>query len=111
MENIILGKKLKELRKNKKLTQKQISNDLGYSASRYSNYENNIRMPSLDELVILADYFDVTTDYLLGRTDKKNIEIVQYDNLKVHQRKGTAPLTEEQIEFLNNLIDEKLGKK
>lgn len=59
--------RLKELRKAKGLTQKQVGNDLSIPQNTYSNYERGDRKPPLVVLKILADYFDVTLDYLMER--------------------------------------------
>lgn len=61
--------RLKELRNEKSFTQKTVANALGISITCYAGYEQGYREPDLKTLVRLADYFDVTTDYLLGRTD------------------------------------------
>lgn len=66
---IILGQRLKELRQEKGLTQKQLSKDLNINSVTYLHYEKNQREPSLSLLVEFAKYFDVSIDYLLGVED------------------------------------------
>lgn len=61
------GELLAELRQDKKLTQKQLGRVLSVSTGTISNYENGVHYPDLEKLVALADYFQVSTDYLLGR--------------------------------------------
>lgn len=61
------GEILEELRQDKGLSQKDLSNILHVTPGTISNYENNVHLPSSEKLVDLADYFHVTTDYLLGR--------------------------------------------
>ena len=56
------------LRKQKGLSQKQASEELGISQSLLSHYEKGIRECGLDVLVKVANYYNVSTDYLLGRT-------------------------------------------
>lgn len=63
------GKRLRELRKLKGLSQEQVGKELGFSARAYSHYENGERDPSITTLIKLCDFFDVTADYLIGRTD------------------------------------------
>lgn len=65
----MLGNKLKKLREARSLTQAEIAAEIGVSRERYNQYENNRRAPDYDTLVILAKSFNVSTDYLLGRTD------------------------------------------
>ena len=60
--------RVKELRKTDKMTQRQMADALGITERSYQRYEadNN---PNNETLIKLADYFDVSTDYLLGRSD------------------------------------------
>lgn len=62
--------RLKELRKKSPLTQKEISEKLGISVSAYQYYEVGKNEPNIEKLKILADTFNVTLDYLTGRTDE-----------------------------------------
>lgn len=65
--------KLKELRKEKKIRQIDLADYLGFCRSTITNYEQGIRFPSLDVLCKIADFFNVSLDYLLGRSSlKKN---------------------------------------
>lgn len=66
MEHI--GKILATLRKEKGLAQKELALMLNLSIGTISNYENDVHSPDLNTLCILADFYGVTTDYLLGRT-------------------------------------------
>lgn len=66
---IYLGERLKELRMEKGMTQKELAQALGINSVTYLHYEKSQREPPLLLLVEMAEYFDVTTDYLLGRTD------------------------------------------
>lgn len=66
---MISGKHLQEQRLKKGKTQIEMAEFLGVKLRAYQYYESEGRNPTLDSLVALADYFDVTTDYLLGRTE------------------------------------------
>lgn len=57
--------RLIQLRKNKKLTQEQMAEKIGIHRGTYANYERGHRQPDYDTLLKIADFFDVTTDYLL----------------------------------------------
>lgn len=61
--------RLKELRENKKISQLKIAMDLGMNQNSISRYENGVREADNTTLVLFADYFDVSVDYLLERTD------------------------------------------
>lgn len=65
------GSRFKELRKEKKLTQEQLANQFFLNKSSISRYENNNQVPETDTLKKFADFFNVSTDYLLGRSDKR----------------------------------------
>ena len=67
---IILGKRLKELRNEKGLTQKEVAEKLGLHSVTYLHYEKDEREPPLKVLAELATFFEVSTDYLLGLTDE-----------------------------------------
>lgn len=64
--------KLKQLRLSKDLSQRELGQKVGVSNATLSLYENNDRKPDFDTIKKLADYFGVTADYLLGRTDDPN---------------------------------------
>ena len=64
-----LGATLALLRSEKGLGQKQMGASLNLSISAISSYEKNVHAPDLKMLCRLAEYFNVTTDYLLGRTE------------------------------------------
>ena len=63
------------LRKEKKLSQKQVAGDLGISQALLSHYEKGIRECGLEFLIKIADYYDVSCDYLLGRTPQRYSDI------------------------------------
>lgn len=65
----IFSIRLKELRQEKHLTLKEVSSLIGIPLTTYANYEQGTREPSIDMLKILCDVFDVSSDYLIGRTD------------------------------------------
>ncbi|MBQ7830876.1 MAG: helix-turn-helix transcriptional regulator [Clostridia bacterium] len=66
---IVLGKRLRELREEKGLTQKQLAKDLQLNSVTYLHYEKAQREPPLAVLAEMAIYFEVSVDYLLGLTD------------------------------------------
>lgn len=63
------GERIKGLRRGMKKNQKELASYLGLSQTTIANYENNSRFPNDMTLIRLADYFHVSLDYLLGRTD------------------------------------------
>lgn len=69
------------LRKERGLSQKQVASDLGISQALLSHYEKGIRECGLDFLVKAAEYFEVSCDYLLGRTVQRRLASVTADDL------------------------------
>lgn len=63
--------RLKKLRKEKGISQLKLSLDLNMNQNSISRYENLEREADYETLIKFADYFGVSIDYLLGRTDKK----------------------------------------
>jgi len=61
--------RLKELRANKKVVQREIADYLDITGRAYQHYETGTRFPDFHGIIKLADYFDVSADYLLGRSD------------------------------------------
>ena len=63
------AERLVQLRKENNITQKQLAKELSVSEVGIQNYEGERRKPAFDVLIALADYFDVSIDYLVGRSD------------------------------------------
>ena len=92
-----MGEKLRILRTEKNLTQKQIADRIGLAISAVSSYESGTRYPSYDVLVKLAYIFHVSTDYLLGMTDKRSIDVTGLD---AHE-----------VELISQLVDTLRNKR
>ncbi|MCL2054285.1 MAG: helix-turn-helix domain-containing protein [Oscillospiraceae bacterium] len=65
--------RLKEIRESKGILQKDLAVNLNINASTLNQYENEKRQPNFKTLCAIADYFDCSIDYLLGRTDNPNV--------------------------------------
>ncbi len=98
----MLGDKIKELRTQNNLTQIELAHKLKITRSALSLYELNKRKPDSDLLLIIANFFNVSTDYLLGKDiNKKDIS----DNLLT----GLSPENQKKaIEYIKmlKLVDE-----
>ena len=66
-----LGEILQELRKDNGLSQQDLGKILHVTPGTISNYENNVSLPGVERLVEMADYFQVSTDYLIGRCSSR----------------------------------------
>ena len=65
--------RLKEIRKSKGISQLKLALDLNTSQNTISRYETGEREPGINEIIKIADYFNVSVDYLLERTDNPYI--------------------------------------
>jgi transcriptional regulator with XRE-family HTH domain len=78
---------VKKLRKENKLTQQQLANFLNLSQRTYAHYEAGDREPSIETILLIANYFKVSTDYLLGRYTLKDIYEVREINKEIQIEK------------------------
>ncbi len=65
--------RIKELRKSKKISQLKMALDLNTNQNTISRYETGEREPDISALIKIADYFNVSIDYLVGRTDNPTV--------------------------------------
>jgi len=86
--------RLRALRAKKGISQRELARQLNLLPQTYSNYENGTREPSHETVVALADYFNVTTDYLLGRVDKLGETEGDGADVKVALFGGDGEITE-----------------
>jgi len=68
----MIGKRLKELRRQKDVSQEELSKALNITTSAVGQYEIDARNPSFDVLIKMSKFFCVSTDYILGLTDDVN---------------------------------------
>ncbi len=88
-----IGRKILDLRKNKNMTQEQLASEMGVSIAAVSKWETGNSMPDIVMQCSIADYFDVTTDELLGRT--KNLKKIIIADDSEFMRKTLKDLLEE----------------
>lgn len=67
------SERLIQLKTERKLLQKEIAKDTGLALRTYQYYESGEREPGLSTLIVLADYFNISLDYLTGRSDNPDI--------------------------------------
>ena len=89
--------RLKNLRQSKELNQVQLASKLGVKKQSVSNWENGNIMPSIDMLIKIADFFNVSTDYLLGRQTPQETAPALLD---------VTGLTQEQLEHIQFIVDD-----
>lgn len=101
---------LKELREIKGLSKSTVASDLNISRQLYGYYESGKRSPKLDMLILLADYFEVSTDYLLCHNPKdieKDKSLSPLDKLHI---KKYLQLDIEGKAAVDNVLDFELNK-
>lgn len=78
---MVLGQRIRQLRQERHLTQTQFGQVLNLAESTISLYESNHRSPDYHILLQIADFFDVSVDYLLGLTDVRGVIRYQYEEI------------------------------
>ena len=66
---IFLGIKLKELRLDRNISQRELAKNIGFGQAAIARWEKNLQLPNFDAILKIAKYFNVSTDYLLGLED------------------------------------------
>ncbi len=114
---------LKELRKKKGLSQKQAANALGISMRAYQNYEYGQREPNIEMINKLANFYGVTTDYLLDRPEAKppddpidsfaaNVSLQELEKILIKQYLDlTEPQRQLVLDFMRRAIDSEAARK
>lgn len=99
---VTLGNTLRSVRAEKKITQQQVANFLKINRVTYAQYELGTRDPDTTMLKKLADYFEVSTDYLLGREEgiKNSNDISQEDIDLLEKMKNLPPEKRKAMELL-----------
>lgn len=99
-----LGIRLKELRKKHGLTQKSLADILLIDNSSISKYENDKAIPENELLQRIADFFSVSVDYLLGRSDMSSPKKSSFDDLELNpkDKKDIEKIFNSTLESLEN---------
>lgn len=79
----MLGDRIRELRRSHSLSQVELAEQLHVSKQTISNWENNNIPPSIDTLIRIATFFDVSTDYLLGFSNKRMLNVNGLSDLQI----------------------------
>ena len=111
-----IGEKIKELREKNGKTQLDVSKALDVTYQTIYKYEKGIAVPPADAILKLAEYFNVTTDYLLGRTDIPNelnqaassdIDLAKLSEIDPSKKKAIT----DNINNMINMFYDEFGKK
>lgn len=116
-----IGNSIKKLRIDRELSREDLAKNIGYGASIIRYWENNEKTPNALAVIALADFFNVSTDYLLNREEEDGRIIVQElelpsDEKKVLEKYRILPpelkaVTYEYIKSLGNLNEEFNNKR
>lgn len=87
--------RIKELRDDRNVSQQELAEIIGVAQSSIGNYERGERIPDADVIVKLADFFKVSTDYILGRIDSKQLE-----NAPINEVLGLNDEAIDKLEFI-----------
>jgi len=100
----LLGLRLKQLRAVKKISQKKLSEDIGYAQSLVARWELEKGEPSIDGLITLANYFNVSIDYLVGKSEvsimqnnPNMMEVFPYERQVIKAYRVLAPSQQEMV--------------
>ncbi|NAA52642.1 helix-turn-helix domain-containing protein [Enterococcus faecalis] len=86
------GQILRQLRKQRKLTQKELADIIFVEQTTISGYENGKIQPTAKVIIELADYFDVSTNYLLGQPEKNKNQLEQIIDSTIDELKNEDTL-------------------
>lgn len=122
IKKVSFSERLTSLRKEKELSQYELADLLGYSRGQIGNYEQGTREPDHSTLEKIADFFNVSIDYLLGKSNVRESadKVLEKSNdneytIALHDNKGyDYNLPEEARQEINDFIEfvrQKYGKK
>ena len=89
-----IGERLSQLRKQNNLSQTTVAKRIGVSSALISAYEKGERNPSIEKIILLADIYHTTTDYLLGRTQPSENNVLL----------DISHLSPEQVRIIRELV-------
>ena len=105
----MIGKKIRDLRKQKRMSQTELAKSAGVSQTTVTAWETGKAEPSSSAVAKLADIFNVTTDYLLGRPNKQETkkDVVELSDDDVIMTWRGKPLSDEDRELIRRIMNGK----
>ncbi|MBP1736128.1 MAG: family transcriptional regulator [Oscillospiraceae bacterium] len=118
----MVGERIRALRTEKGLSMKDMAGMLGITISAWNKYEKNEAEPKIENLIIISDVFDVSLDFLLGRTNIRDIKKIEAEHLSCELIQSFEKMhfanTHDMESFLYHVIEtincpreERVGKK
>lgn len=106
----MLGDKLKKLRMTRNLNQKEVAEAIGVSVGMVSKYESGLKNPSVDTLTKLADYYNVSIDFLKGNENQMSELEIEFPEGVQLLKKALNNLTQKDrtkmVKLMNVFIDD-----
>lgn len=103
-----LGKRIKQLRKDKGWIQKELAGQIGTSHAQLNKYESGQNTPPLDRLMMLADVLSTSVDYLLGGHHKDELPV--YNNRLIQRFQTIESFGSDEREIVITLLDAMIAK-
>lgn len=104
----MIGQKIRDLRKQRKMSQTELANILHVSQQTVTAWETGKAEPSSSAVANLADYFNVTTDYLLGRPEEKKDDSIDHTALEKAIDEARSfdgkPMSDRDREIVRNIL-------
>lgn len=94
-EEVILMNRIRDLREDRDLRQIDVANATGIDQKTLSNYETGKTNPDSYAIIKLCDFFDVSADYLIGRTDEQRAKIEKIEERVLEMKKSLETILEE----------------
>lgn len=102
LDGVFRGDRLRKMREDRDLFQQDIAEVLGITSATFSRFETGARQPDASMLVKMANYFNCSVDYLLGRVDDPNISHEEYiERIKGTHHLGGDMFSPEKLEKLS----------
>ena len=105
---MVFAERLKELRTEAHMTQVELPKQLGIGQSSYADWERGKKNPTQENLMKIAQFFDISLDYLVGNIDEKEDGL---DNIELLFRMNSKGLTEEEKEIFKKELIEFMEKR
>lgn len=105
------GTRLKQLRKEKEISQEDFAKKIGVSRSAIGNYETNQNMPTADILNKIADILECSLDYLMCKSDIRYPNEVNIDEIDIAFATGIKGLNKENKEIAKSIIEGLIAKQ
>lgn len=103
--------RIKQLRTEKGLLQSDVAKYIDKSERIVGFYENGKRDPNTDTLIKLSELFNVSVDYILGKSDIRNFDEINIDKIDIEFANGIKRLSSENQKIAKNIIESLLAKQ